>query len=219
MKKSPLILITLLIIGIGTALIIKLPTNTTTYTPPTQDSPLSWDISSSWDTKLINSWDNQASSWSLMTGSENPLVYTNTEFWFQLTLPKWWEDYKAFIYHLTGDDIISNISITLPTTIRDWPWVPNPEITHSLLWVQDFSTYITWYANIINILVRNSDSYKQIIQNCKLGTEEECLTKNLTLWNNNYYFTYTTRQELPTDITNRIKNNWISYIKSSFKYL
>ena len=211
MKRPLFVIVMLLIISIGLVFMMKFPQQKSDDVQH-QENPLSW------DSEVMQSGDNQELTWNtITTGDENPLVYTNTEFWFQLTLPEWWEEYKPFVYHLTEDDIIANISITLPTTIKNWPWVPNPKITHSLLWMQDFSTYITWYANIINILVRSSDSYKQIVKNCKLGTEEECLTKNLTLWNNSYYFTYTTRQELPTDVKNSIKNNWISFIKSSFK--
>ena len=233
MKKPLLIIIILLLVGIGVAVFIKFPKTHTTNTQP-QETTLSGEIISSWNNTSwatdflsgvsgeITSWTIQSVTWTTNTQSNNPLVYTNTEFWFQLTLPKWWEDYKAFVYNLTSDNnLISMISITLPTTATDWIGIPDPKKTISISSIPDFSSYIMWYAPIVNILIQTSDSYKKDYETCTKDINTDCTTlKDITLWNNkDYYFTYTTRQELPNDIMNRIKlyNNWMEIIKSSFQ--
>ena len=72
MKKPLLIIIILLLVGIGVAVFVNFPKMQTNI--QTLEIPLSG------ATEVIQSGDHPVFSGNILTGAENPLVYTNTEF-------------------------------------------------------------------------------------------------------------------------------------------
>ncbi len=199
MKKNIIIIIWLIIIGIVVAIMTKF---STTPPSPQQDLQLSGDVIfsggndiTSWATDLlsgdsgeITSWTTQPTSWTpTNTQSNNPLVYTNTEFWFQLTLPKWWEDYKVFTYYNDTNNLAS-ISITLPTKEQNRPWVFDPNDSNLLVsWYTWQYKYIRWYADMFGITIRSTQFYDNY--QCEDNTTWYCITDGELLWKNEE-FTY-----------------------------
>ena len=207
MKKPLLIIIILLLVGIGVAVFVKFPKTHTTNTK-TQETQLSW------DTEVMQSGDNQELTWNtITTGDENPLVYTNTEFWFQLTLPEWWEDYKAFVY-LNNADNTASISIVLPTSEENRPWIPNPNSP-------SLDNYIKWYAEMYVVWILPTEKYQQEYDRCFPDPDLSCIYIINLLWNNNkYYFTSIWMQDMPTDLyTKRGDGANTKYVLPIFKAL
>ena len=193
MKKPLLIIIFLLLVGIGVAVFVNFPKTHTTNTQP-QETELSW------DTEVMQSGDNQQLTWStITTGDENPLVYTNTEFWFQLTLPKWWEDYKAFVYRHKQDTTypwtIASISIALPTKLERYgPEDPNKATTDTI-------NRIPWYAEMLTVWIWFKSDYKKEYERCFPYPNASCTTILNFLWSNtDYNFTSFWPQEMPKDL-------------------
>ena len=207
MKKPLLIIIVLLLVGIGVAVFVNFPKTHTQQ----QETPLSGEIISSWNITSwatdflsgvsgeITSWTIQLVTWTTNTQSNNPLVYTNTEFWFQLTLPKWWEDYKAFVYRHKQDTTypwtIASISIALPTKLERYgPEDPNKATTDTI-------NRIPWYAEMLTVWIWFKSDYKKEYERCFPYPNASCTTILNFLWSNtDYNFTSFWPQEMPKDL-------------------
>jgi hypothetical protein len=159
-------------------------------------------------------------SWSqttIWTGViKNPLVYMNKEYWFQLTLPKGWEEYRVFIYNFSGESINAKISITLPTKHHFWRLgVPDPKDPSNT------DKYIKWYAEMFNIGIWIPEQYKKEYKRCFPNPDPSCIPILNLLWNNkNYYFTSIWLDDMPTDLYDK-RWNWETqkYITPIFKFL
>lgn len=158
----------------------------------------------------------------IQTGQDSSLTYTNTEYGFQLTLPKDWEGYKVFIY--TGSTIDSKISIsfTLPTTDKTRYGVINPNDKNQFIsWYTGQYQYIKWYADMFMLNIWTYKWYQKTI-----NTEDAIWTKDAregaTRGKSEKYF-YTMNswpQDLPVDISKKIKfGSYYGDIKNSFKIL
>lgn len=210
MKKSLIFMIILLFIGIGVALMTKFPQSNNTI--QNQESSLSR------DTEILQSGDNQLSG-DISTGSENPLVYTNREFWFQLTLPEGWEDYKILIYSWT-DKLPQSIVIALPTTMSWYKWVIDPNNINNFSPSNTWSyTYIKNYAVMLDMIILDKKTYEAEYKRCKEYQEPWCLGD--VLWNNNlYYYIAIWPQSLTTDLDEKWwDRSYFNKIYKSFKIL
>ena len=217
MKKPLLIIIFLLLVGIGVAVFVKFPQS--------NDKTQSQEFPLSGATEVIQSGDHPVFSGNILTGAENPLVYTNTEFWFQLTLPEWWEDYEIFSYQPSEEvqsfysGLIQTIKITLPTQEAWWPWIPNPALSNR----DSMSDYITWHVDAFSIVVRTPAWYHQEYQRCTPNPDPSCFT-DLLWFNNNYYFSYFLPQDIAIDLVDLLteKGEWLNYetkISQTFRIL
>lgn len=202
MNKLNYAIIWALLIGIG--LVIILPNGMHHNT-----------LSSIWTqhTGDIMSWGNTTTTGvEFILWNTNSLVYTNTEYWFQLTLPTWWEDYTGIIYKKfewwTG--VVAGIDIALPTDSQ-WPGVENPNNNQEL---------ITWYAGMIRIYVRTDIWYQSLLEQCMKNMTPVCWMINDVLLKGKYVYTIIWPQDLPTDLYKKF-DFWTYYneIKNNFKIL
>ncbi|AKH32977.1 hypothetical protein XF24_00650 [candidate division SR1 bacterium Aalborg_AAW-1] len=233
MKKPLLIIIILILVGIGVAVFIKFPKTHIQQ----QKTALSGEIiSSSNNTSGSTDFLSEASgkitsgTIQLVTGttnpqSNNPLVYTNTEFGFQLILPKGWEEYTAFIYQPSEEvqsfysGFIKSIHITLPTQESGWPGIPNPELSKR----DSTSDYITGHVDVFGIIVRTPEGYRKEYQRCITNSDPSC-SIDLLGFNNKYYFSYFGPQDIATDLVDLLTEHggWLNYFQeiiSTFKPL
>lgn len=225
MKKSLLIVLSLLVISSAIASIIYFSDASKDSASPEQEAQLSWDIISSGDVEIlswdiINSWNNQALSWALTAESNNPLIYTNTEFWFQLTLPKGWEDYKAFVY--TSSKIPGwYIILTLPTSDNTANLDDPKDINSRPRNYEVDVKKVYWYAYMFAISLWSPKDYLPLYEQCKIQLNPWCVTDITTLWyNGKYYFVWNEAQEFPEDIRKKWGNyKYLEQITSTFKLI
>ncbi len=164
-----------------------------------QDTVLSttetWTVINSW--AIVDTWSSM-SSWTVDIWTQNnSLVYTNTEYGFQLTLPEGWEGYKVFVYNFSGADINVKISITLPTNESNRPWIPDPNKPI----LSNYDNHVKWYADMFIVWVWMPEEYKKEQQRCTPNPDPSCMPVLNLLWNNNnYYFTSIWLGDMPTDL-------------------
>lgn len=174
---------------------------------------------------IVNTWS--VDSGSLVTGSQNnPLVYTNTEYGFQLTLPEGWEDYKVFSYDMSknpwSSGLNNRIVLALPTKEKMRPGILDPN--DSNWFIPEYTgqyKFIKWYADMIILNLWTPEWYNKEQQRCNIDPNPSCIGSTELLWNNqSYYFTYFGPQDLPVDISAKIKfASYYEDIKNSFKIL
>lgn len=218
MKKPLLVIIFLLIISIGVALFIRFPRRDNNDIQ-IEESQLSWNI------EVINSWNNQELTWDIITtGYKNPLVYTNKEFDFQLTLPEWWEDYRVFKYDMRKNPwyswFIAKIEIALPTNESTRYWIQDPNDSNYLVWEYTGQYhYITWYANMIWVSIWDPQYYEKY--RCENNNEWWCIDSGELLWKNEKYnYQLIWPQDFPTDIYSIWwDRNYFKQIIPTFKVL
>lgn len=210
MNKIYYAIIWVLLIGIG--LIIVLPNGMHHDTP-----------SSIWaqHTGDIMSWGNTTTTGvDLISWNINSLVYTNTEYWFQLTLPRWWEGYRVFIYTGSGIDSWVSIKFALPTLENNRYWILDPNDNNRLIaWYTGEYKHIKWYAELITINIWSHEWYEYAKKNNEMRNNE--VWKEYTWWENNkYIFSIARPQDLPIDImSSRWKRDYFQQIKNTFKSL
>ncbi len=181
-----------------------------------QETPTSGDHPSDDISLLTGETINSGDS---ITGTDNPLIYTNTEFWFQLTLPEWWEDYKAFVYSWINR-FPKSIVITLPTTMSWYKGVINPNDANNFLPSNTGSyTYIKGYAVMLDMIMLDNNTYEVENKRCKENQEPWCLGD--ILWHNNlYYYIVVWPQELTTDLDKKWwDRTYFDKIYKTFKIL
>ncbi len=187
----------------------------------TQDTNIQVVVVDTWTS--INTWI--VDSWSLQTWiQENPLVYINTEYWFQLTLPEGWEGYRSFTYDMRENPwfwsgFIARIIIALPTnSLRHG--VQDPNDPNYLIGEYTGSyQYITWYADMIGVAIRSPDSYEKY--RCENNIEWWCINSDELLWKDEKYnYQLIWPQDIPTDLYSIWWNrNYFQQIISEFKVL
>ncbi len=169
---------------------------------------------------IVNIWSTDSGS--LITWTQNnSLVYTNTEYWFQLTLPEGWEDYRVFFYKW-NEKFPRGISITLPTTMPWYKWVIDPSDNNNFSLSNTWSyTYITGYAVMLDISILDKNTYEIEYKRCKIDQEPWCINDSNTLWHNDkYYYTISWPQVLTTDLDKQWwDRTYFAKISNTFKIL
>lgn len=163
----------------------------------------------------------------LDSGTINPLVYTNTEYGFELTLPKWWWNYIGLQYNMDDNPwfsgMVAKIDINLPTH-SPRPWVEDPNDINTINSMKSWYTtwtikYIKWYAQMISIVIRTHEGYEKAKMNDpRLSTSDR---GKYTRWKNSKYV-YSVN--MPNDMPDDLRKNhgfWSYYnnIKNGFKLL
>lgn len=171
-------------------------------------------------------------SWSLLTGiQEDSLVYTNTEYWFQLTLPEGWEDYKSIWYDMSENPwfsgLIIRIVFALPTSDTTRYGIIDPNDKNWLIpsYTGQYQ-YIKWYADMMILNVWTYEWYQKAI-----NIQDSMLSKENRLsitWGSGkqYVYTFDWPQDLPIDISEKKKTrdsqwkgDYFQEIKKTFKIL
>lgn len=142
---------------------------------------------------LFSFWNNPHITPHTDNTNPEPLVYRNEEFGFQMTLPQWWEIYKAFIYRHDKDRAEQRghesfaVEITLPTWEEPILYRPLPYEGYKP------ENYAPHYSSLIIIQVWSPKIYHTRLNQCKQYFGPECAGapyEYITLWHNDrYYFT------------------------------
>ncbi len=137
------------------------------------------------------------------------VVYLNTQYGFQLTLPRGWESYKAVFSKQTGVNRLGIISIDMPTS--DKTFLGYPDSTGKSL---------AGYSSMFLVQIYDTKGYNAEVARCKKENDPDC---NVTLpgnaiqkEGNNYVFAISMPQALPADLQ-KIEMG-ADVIKNSFKF-
>ncbi len=176
---------------------------------------------------IIDTWI--IDSWSLVTWTQNnSLVYTNTEYGFQLTLPEGWEEYRVFTYTGTGVDSWISISIALPTIDKTRYGVIDPSDKSSFIpWYTGQYKFIKWYADMLWISILTYEWYNTLINTPHVMYTKEMREKSV-IWRTEkfVYMLGEGPNDWPIDIYQKKKErdsqwrgNYFQKIQSTFKIL
>lgn len=140
------------------------------------------------------------------------IVYTNSDFSFQITLPKGWENYKAIVSD--KDKSVSGVTyvyIDLPTTNKAWAGDMDPVTGKSLM----------GYASMFAINVWNIDSFNKHLASCAKESDPSCAGKDALLAKGKTYaYEIVGPQAMPEDLQPIVNNgSYIKAIKDSFKVI
>jgi hypothetical protein len=95
--------------------------------------------------------------------SAQGVVYTNTQYGFQLTLPRGWENYRAVLNRTPGSSWSAIVSIEMPTS--DKASVGYPDSTGKSL---------KGYYSMIRVLVYSNKEYEAEVARCKTANDPNC---------------------------------------------
>lgn len=111
------------------------------------------------------------------TQTNTKTIYTNTDFGFQMTIPKGYEDYKALIEKDPGSTGITYIHFIFKTSDPQYKnFVTENPVTHEKY---------PGYADIFALGVWEMNAYNKIVQDCKSNPMPDC-PYNIIGQNNKY---------------------------------
>jgi len=139
------------------------------------------------------------------------IVYTNTQYGFQLTLPKGWENYKAVVNQAVGTNRLGIISIDMPTSDKTFSGYPDSR-----------GKSLDGYASMFLVLVYDAKGYDAEVARCKREQDPDCFfadPKNtIRIGGSKYIYAINDMpQALPVDLQNIGPAGAMDAIKKSFK--
>jgi len=134
------------------------------------------------------------------------IVYTNSDFGFQITLPSGWEKYKAIV-----DKPNNTVHIDLPTTDKTWPGDADLLTGKSLM----------GYASMFNIGIWSIDSFDKHLADCAKEPDPSCAGKDALLAKGKtYVYEIVGPQAMPEDLQAIVDGgSYIKAIKDNFKMI
>ena len=155
-------------------------------------------------TEISESWDVISLSWS--EDVDNPIIYINEEYGFQITLPKWREEYREFVYHIkdTSNRASAVISIALPTT-STWPGMDDPQGNNRFNATKDYD-FIPGYASVYDIVVYTHSGYYDTMHTQDSLWNEDILPSITIYSGDNYVYVRGWPQDMPLDLIPLLDN-------------
>ena len=137
---------------------------------------------------------------------KTPPVYTNTEYGFQLTLPKSWKKYKSVVYDATGNiynsGYVAKVNIVLPTHSQR-PGIDDPsDRRRMMMGYTGNMKQIKWYADMLYIKTFTYAWYEQAINTEDAIRTKETWAESTLGKNNKYVFVCDWPNDRPDDVRN-----------------
>ena len=143
--------------------------------------------------------------------AEEKIVYTNSEYGFELTLPKGWEKYKVSVEKREGH---AYFYFLLPTTDPNWPGERN------LVTNEVFKNYASMF--VIDVWKKSDWDTQNVSAECSAGLNPGCPNEDIVVAkSSNYVFEGSGPQAMAKDLTGIFNSmgSIAKFIKKGFKLI
>lgn len=138
------------------------------------------------------------------------IVYINTQYGFEIQLPKGWEQYITTTNDRTENSLaLAYVYMHLPTNQKDWPSDEDPKTGKKL----------QGYASVFAITVWKKEIFNELMEICKSQEVSlYCPSTTIIIPTTSTRYAYTINQphSIPSDVQEKMPPYYIELIKQSF---